>query len=346
MGMDGLELDERKTKILDAIIRNYLATGEPVGSRTISKYSDLNLSSATIRNEMSDLEELGYIIQPHTSAGRIPSDKGYRFYVDHLMQEKEREVSEMKDFVIEKTEKMEQVLRQVAKLLANNTNYATLVSAPSYNKNKIKFIQLSAVDENQLLAVIVMNNNIVKNQMIELTESLDNETLLKLNILLNTSLNGLALTEINLATIARLKEQAGIHSSIVNDVLDALAQTFSEEADLQIYTSGATNILKYPELTASESAAKLLSAFEEKEELVSLVTESLSDEETGIQVYIGNEAPIQTMKDCSVVTATYDLGEGVKGTIGIVGPKRMDYENVMHNLKTLKSQLDGIFNKS
>lgn len=346
MGMDGLELDERKTKILDAIIRNYLATGEPVGSRTISKYSDLNLSSATIRNEMSDLEELGYIIQPHTSAGRIPSDKGYRFYVDHLMQEKEREVSEMKDFVIEKTEKMEQVLRQVAKLLANNTNYATLVSAPSYNKNKIKFIQLSAVDENQLLAVIVMNNNIVKNQMIELTESLDNETLLKLNILLNTSLNGLALTEINLATIARLKEQAGIHSSIVNDVLDALAQTFSEEEDLQIYTSGATNILKYPELTASESAAKLLSAFEEKEELVSLVTESLSDEETGIQVYIGNEAPIQTMKDCSVVTATYDLGEGVKGTIGIVGPKRMDYENVMHNLKTLKSQLDGIFNKS
>ena len=346
MGMDGLELDERKTKILDAIIRNYLATGEPVGSRTISKYSDLNLSSATIRNEMSDLEELGYIIQPHTSAGRIPSDKGYRFYVDHLMQEKEREVSEMKDFVIEKTEKMEQVLRQVAKLLANNTNYATLVSAPSYNKNKIKFIQLSAVDENQLLAVIVMNNNIVKNQMIELTESLDNETLLKLNILLNTSLNGLALTEINLATIARLKEQAGIHSSIVSDVLDALAQTFSEEEDLQIYTSGATNILKYPELTASESAAKLLSAFEEKEELVSLVTESLSDEETGIQVYIGNEAPIQTMKDCSVVTATYDLGEGVKGTIGIVGPKRMDYENVMHNLKTLKSQLDGIFSKS
>ena len=346
MGMDGLELDERKTKILDAIIRNYLATGEPVGSRTISKYSDLNLSSATIRNEMSDLEELGYIIQPHTSAGRIPSDKGYRFYVDHLMQEKEREVSEMKEFVIEKTEKMEQVLRQVAKLLANNTNYATLVSAPSYNKNKIKFIQLSAVDENQLLAVIVMNNNIVKNQMIELTESLDNETLLKLNILLNTSLNGLALTEINLATIARLKEQAGIHSSIVSDVLDALAQTFSEEEDLKIYTSGATNILKYPELTASESAAKLLSAFEEKEELVSLVTESLSDEETGIQVYIGNEAPIQTMKDCSVVTATYDLGEGVKGTIGIVGPKRMDYENVMHNLKTLKSQLDGIFNKS
>lgn len=341
------ELDERKEKILDAIIRNYLETGEPVGSRTISKYTDLNLSSATIRNEMADLEELGYIIQPHTSAGRIPSDKGYRFYVDHLMQEKDREVTEMKEFVIEKTEKMEQVLKQVAKLLANNTNYATLVSAPAYNTNKIKFIQLSHVDDEHILAVIVMNNNMVENQMIDVESSLDNETLLKLNLLLNSALNGLSIQEINLGTIAKLKEQAGSHSTIVGEVLDALANALNENEDLQIYTSGATNILKYPELSGSESATNLLSAFEEKEELLSLVTESLADQEseTGIQVYIGNEAPIQTMKDCSVVTATYDLGEGVKGTIGIVGPKRMDYENVMDNLKNLKSQLDGIFKK-
>ena len=341
------ELDERKEKILDAIIRNYLETGEPVGSRTISKYTDLNLSSATIRNEMADLEELGYIIQPHTSAGRIPSDKGYRFYVDHLMQEKDREVTEMKEFVIEKTEKMEQVLKQVAKLLANNTNYATLVSAPAYNTNKIKFIQLSHVDDEHILAVIVMNNNMVKNQMIDVESSLDNETLLKLNLLLNSALNGLSIQEINLGTIAKLKEQAGSHSTIVGEVLDALANAMNENEDLQIYTSGATNILKYPELSGSESATNLLSAFEEKEELLSLVTESLADQEseTGIQVYIGNEAPIQTMKDCSVVTATYDLGEGVKGTIGIVGPKRMDYENVMDNLKNLKLQLDGIFTK-
>lgn len=348
MANENAELDERKIKILDAVIRNYLATGEPVGSRTISKYTDLNLSSATIRNEMADLEELGYIVQPHTSAGRIPSDKGYRFYVDHLMQEKDREVKEMKEFVIEKTQKMDQVLKQVAKMLANNTNYATLVSAPSYSANKVKFIQLSSVDEEHILAVIVMNSNMVKNQMLEVTEQLDNETLLKLNILLNTALNGLSLQEINLGTIAKLKEQAGIHSTIVGDVLDALAQTLSENEDLQIYTSGATNILKYPELSSSENAANLLSTFEEKDELLSLVTDSLSDEKNegnGIQVYIGNEAPVQTMKDCSIVTATYDLGDGVKGTIGIVGPKRMDYENVVDNLKNLKSQLDGIFEK-
>lgn len=347
MGNENLELDERKVKILNAIIRNYLETGEPVGSRTISKYTDLNLSSATIRNEMSDLEELGYILQPHTSAGRIPSDKGYRFYVDHLIQEKDREVTNLKEFVIEKTEKMEQVLKKVAKLLANSTNYATLVSAPSFQSNKIKFIQLSNVDEEHILAVIVLNNNVVKNQMIDVKEALDNETLLKLNLLLNSSLNGLALQEINLGTISKLKEQAGSHSVIVTNVLDALAQTLSENEDLQIYTSGATNILKYPELSDSASATGLLSTFEEKEELLSLVTETLAgqENENGIQIYIGNESPVQTMKDCSVVTATYDLGEGVKGTIGIVGPKRMDYENVMDSLQNLKSQLDGIFKK-
>ena len=256
-----------------------------------------------------------------------------------------------KELVIENTEKMEQVLKQAAKVLANNTNYATLVSAPDVNHNKVKFIQLSQVDDQHLLAVIVMNNNMVRNKMLDLYEPLDNETILKLNILLNTSLNGLAMNEINLGNIASIKERAGIHSGIVSDVIDALAQTFAESEDLKIYTSGATNILKYPELSDSNNAATLLSAFEEKEELASLVTESLSDSEkkdngTGIQVYIGNESPIQTMKDCSVVTATYDLGEGVKGTIGIVGPKRMDYEKVMDNLKTLKSQLDGIYKKS
>ena len=344
-------LDERKTKILHAIIQTYLETGEPVGSRTIAKASDLNLSSATIRNEMSDLEELGYIVQPHTSAGRIPSDKGYRFYVDHLMEEKDHEISDMKEFVIEKTERMEFVLKQIAKMLAVNTNYATVVSAPQTHHGKVKFIQLSAVDDSQVLATIMLDGNIVKNKIIHTSETPNQETMLKLNILLNGSLNGLALEEINLGTISRLKEQAGIHSAMVSDVLDAVAQAIQEDEDLEIYTSGATNILKYPELSDSNNAATLLSAFEEKEELASLVTESLSDSEkkdngTGIQVYIGNESPIQTMKDCSVVTATYDLGEGVKGTIGIVGPKRMDYEKVMDNLKTLKSQLDGIYKKS
>lgn len=341
------ELDERKIKILNAIIRTYMETGEPVGSRTISKCSDLKLSSATIRNEMSDLEELGYIIQPHTSAGRIPSDKGYRFYVDNLMFEKEKEVSEMKEFVIEKTEKMEKVLKQIAKLLAANTNYATIVSAPQTHRGKVKFIQLSAVDDGQVLATIMLDGNIVKNKIIRTNENLDQETILKLNILLNSSLNGLVLEQINLATISRLKEQAGIHSAMVSDVLDAVAQAIQEDEELEIYTSGATNIFKYPELSDSQRASELISAFEEKQELRDLFVESTDGEQsTGIQVYIGSESPIQRMKDCSVVTATYELGDGIHGTVGIVGPKRMDYEKVVDNLRTLKIQLDEIFKKS
>ena len=198
------ELDERKRKILKAIIQTYLETGEPVGSRTISKYTDLNLSSATIRNEMSDLEEMGYILQPHTSAGRIPSDKGYRLYVDELMREKEQEVADIKNMVIEKTDRMEKVLQQVVKVLASSTNYATLITGPEYHRNKVKFIQLSKVNEEQLLAVIVVEGNLVKNQMIDLDETINDEQILKLNLLLNTQLNGLTIEEINLGMIKNM----------------------------------------------------------------------------------------------------------------------------------------------
>lgn len=339
------ELDERKEKILNAIIQNYLETGEPVGSRTISKATDLNLSSATIRNEMSDLEELGYIVQPHTSSGRIPSDKGYRFYVNQLIASKDQEVTEMKELMIEKTEKMEKVLKQVVKVLANNTQYATMITAPSLQRNRLKFVQLSTVDEHQILSVVVMEGNIVKNKMIRVEEPLDNENMLKLNMLLNTNLNGLTVEEINLGLIAKLREQAGIHEEIIAQVLNTVAETIHEGDDLEIYTSGATNFFKYPELSDSQRASELINAFEEKQVLADLIAETQGDEETGIQVYIGNETPIQNMKDCSVVTATYELGEGVKGTIGIIGPKRMDYENVMDNLKNLKVQLDKILKK-
>ena len=339
-----MRLDDRKWKIFNAIIKTYLETGEPVGSRTISKYADLNLSSATIRNEMADLEEMGLIIQPHTSAGRIPSDQGYRMYVDYLMEQKDKEVKEMQNMMIQKQDRMESVLKQVVKILANNTNYATLISAPQYHRTKLKFIQLSIISETQLLAVVVAEGNIVKNKMLNFEHGLNNEMLLKLNILLNTALNGLAMEEINLGLITKLKEQAGIHSDVVSKVLDTVAETIQMDDEMEIYTSGATNIFKYPELSDSSRASELISAFEEKKELASLVTESMAQtSDIGIQGYIGNEAPIQNMKDCSVVTATYELGSGIRGTIGIIGPKRMDYEKVVDSLKTLKRQLDNVF---
>ncbi len=341
-----MQLDERKTKILQAIIRNYLETGEPVGSRTISKYTDLNLSSATIRNEMADLEEMGYIIQPHTSAGRIPSDKGYRLYVDTMMEQKDKELQEMKEMMLEKEDKMDTLLKQVAKLLAVNTNYASMISAPAVHKNKLKFIQLSRVDVNQLLAVIVMEGNVIRNNIIPVSEELSDENILKLNILLNTHLNGLAIEEINLAMIQNLKQQAGIHSEIISNVVDAIAEGIKADEDLEIYTSGTNNIFKYPELADQQRASEIINTFEEKQMLTELVQDTLSDENnTGIQVYIGDETPISSMKDCSVVTATYELGEGMRGTVGIIGPKRMDYDKVVDALKTITHQLDELYKK-
>ena len=343
-----MELSDRKEKILDAIIRSYLETGEPVGSRTISKNTDLNLSSATIRNEMSDLEEMGYIIQPHTSAGRIPTDKGYRFYVDNILKDKmselderEKKVTEKEDLLIEKVDKVETLLQNMAKVLANNTNYATMVSAPKSQENKIKFVQLSVIDENQLLCTVVSDKNHVVNRIIKTTQKISQEMIVRLNVALNTVLAGLSLEEINLGVISTLTSQAGEFEGLVNEVLKTITEAIATEAQMKIYTSGATNIFKYPELSDKERASQLLTTLEEKSQLTELINES--DEETGIQVYIGSESPVQSMKDCSVVTATYELEDGFKGTIGIIGPKRMDYEKVVETLRTVKEQLSETF---
>ena len=343
-----LELTERKRKILYAIIRNYLETGEPVGSRTISKYTDLNLSSATIRNEMSDLEEMGYIIQPHTSAGRIPSDKGYRLYVNELVEEKTAQVSAMNSLMIAKTNRMEEILKQVVRLLASRTNYTTMISAPSYRGNKVKFIQLSRLNARQLLNVVVIEGNVVKNHILDLDEEITEEQVLKLNLLLNTRLNGLTLADINLGLISNIKEEAGSHVQVVNDVLDTIADVIRAETDenMEIYTSGANNIFRYPELADIERASMLINTIEEKSVLADFIKDSEQKEqsgETGIKVYIGEEGPVESMKDCSVVTATYELGDGLQGTIGIIGPKRMDYEKVMNNLKSFKASLGQLF---
>lgn len=338
------QLDERKLKILQAIIKNYLETGEPVGSRTISKFTDLNLSSATIRNEMADLEEMGYIVQPHTSAGRIPSDKGYRLYVDTMMETREQEIDEMKALLIDKADRMENLLEQLTKMLAVNTNYAAMVTTPMYRSRKVKFLQLTEVDEAQLLAVIVLEGNIVKNKMISTALPVEKEMLLKLNILLNTYLQGLDLSEINLDVIQQLKRQSEGLGSVVSDILDAIAQAISEEDKVKVYTSGTTNMLKYPELGDNNNVFQLLYALEEKKEITELMRKE-SEDGNAIQVYIGNETTVESMKDCSVVTATYELTDGVYGKIGIVGPKRMDYEKVVATLNTIRTQLDEIYKK-
>ncbi len=338
-----MDLDERKGKILQAIIRNYLETGEPVGSRTISKYTDINLSSATIRNEMADLEELGYILQPHTSAGRIPSDKAYRLYVDSIIAERVQEVEDMKEVLVQKADKIDLLLKQVAKKLADNTNYTTMVTQPQYEHKKIKFIQLNQISEVQILVLLVLNNNHVCNKFIHLENELEEGTVPQLNFIFNAALSGLDFTEINMAIMQSIKEQAGEYADLAGSILDAVAEGMSEQNDSQVFTSGATNILKYPELTDKGIITELLSTFEEKQSLRAWVDDKPTEEEHGIQVYIGEESPVESMRDCSVVTATYRIEEGVYGKIGIVGPKRMDYEKVVSTLRTCMNQLDEIF---
>lgn len=325
---------------------NYLETGEPVGSRTISKYTDLNLSSATIRNEMSDLEDMGYICQPHTSAGRIPTDAGYRFYVDSIMEEKQ-EVETQNGTLLERVDKIEKMLKQVAKVLAVNTNYATLVTMPQYS-NTVKFIQLSKVNNYRLLAVIMVDGNIVRNKLIDTDYDLKDDEILKFNILLNTFLQGASIQDINLELIQTMKSQAGEYAEILEVIFQGILEAIKEADDLKVYTSGATNMLKYPELINSQSAEKLLGTFEDiedKEEFVKYVEDAISGEDKDIQIHIGEENQSEELKDCSLITATYKMPEGAKGTIGIIGPKRMDYKKVVTMLKNLTGELDDIFSE-
>ena len=345
-----MELDERKVRILKAIVSNYLETGEPVGSRTISKLADMNVSPATIRNEMSDLEDMGFICQPHASAGRVPTDAGYRFYVDSIMADRNEEKAENqteRENLLQRVDKLEKLLKQVAKVLATNTQYATLVTMPQYN-NTVKFIQLSQVDETTLLAVIMVDGNIVKNKLIKTTYSLKNEDILKFNILLNTFLQGAALQDINLELIQTMKVQAGEYAEILETIFQGIMEAIHEADDLKVYTSGATNVLKYPELANTSSAEKLLGALEDiedKEEFAKHV-EDVIQQDSDIQILIGQENSDENLKDCSLVTATYKMPEGAKGTIGIIGPKRMDYKKVVSMLKELTGELDDIFNNN
>ena len=256
-------------------------------------------------------------------------------------------MEEMKELLVEKADKIDLLLKQVAKLLAQNTNYTSMVTKPKYEHKKIKFIQLNQIAERQLLVLIVLDNNHVNNKFIDLLDDMDEGALSQLNFMLNAALSGLDFTEINMAIMQQIKEKAGDYGDLASSILDCVSEVMAEEDDSEIFTSGATNILKYPELTDKERMTELLSTFEEKQMLAAWANDRTAEDnkEHSIQVYIGEESPVESMKDCSVVTATYQIKEGVYGKIGIVGPKRMDYEKVVGTLENCMQQLDDIFKK-
>lgn len=347
-----MQLDGRKAKILEAIIATYLETGEPVGSRTIARYTDLKLSSATIRNEMADLEELGYIEQPHTSSGRIPTDLGYRLYVDSIMKKNQslptvsyrrsRDEDDME--VLERDrDRLEAFFEKVARMLAQDTNYATIVSTPVLHSSLIKYLHLSLMDPGHILVVVVLEQNITKHKVVSIAEPVTAEEMVKINLLVNHCLQGIRLANINLALMKEMRLQAGHAETVVAAVLEVLMDIMKEEEGVKIYTSGANNILRYPELSSQSRASEIIFTLEEKQQLMKLVNHILQEDTGAPKVYIGSETSLAAMEDCSVVTAVYDLGNDLHGTVGIIGPKRMDYDYVLRTLNSLVGKIDYLF---
>ncbi len=331
-------LNERKIKILEAIINDYIKTAEPIGSRTIAKKYDLGISSATIRNEMSDLEDMGFIVAPHASAGRVPSDKGYRLYVDKLMPHRELtddELGMLQNVVLSNVNQIDYLMQETAKAISLITNYTTIVSEPTVHRTKIKHIQLVPVDETGLVVMLVTDNKLVKNQIIRLDKSIEGlspETLNDLSLILNANLCLLSAEDINTEVINNLKERFGVYKEIIIPIIKVLTSMLEPNNKMQVYTSGAKNILAFPEFSNLDKARAIFNTLEEKDTLITLLDKSANGH---VQVVIGSENDLEQMKECSVIKANYFLENASFGSIGIIGPTRMDYSQVVSVLTAI-----------
>lgn len=338
-------LDDRKLKILQAIIQSYITSAEPIGSRTISKKFDLGISSATIRNEMSDLEELGYLVQPHTSAGRIPSDKGYRLYVNRLLQSKNMNFIvryDLKSKLAEEIGEVDQLIYNAAKILSKVTNYTSLAIAPQIKKSKLKHIQLIPIDESKILVVIVTNSGIVKNTVLRTDIAMSPEQLNVISNFLNDKLRGYDIGDINSEVLDKLvNEMYEFKNSILN-ILPIMLQVLEDTTDVEVFSDGVTKIFNFPEYNDLEKAKKFISFIENKPNVVKML---LNGEQNDIEITIGSENTYEEIKNCSVITATYSLNGKTIGKIGVIGPTRMDYSNVISAVRSLALDLNEILSK-
>ena len=337
-----MDINERKIKILEAIIHDYIQTGDPVGSRTISKKYDLGISSATIRNEMADLEDLGLIVQPHTSAGRIPSDKGYRLYVDNLMQypdiapDIQKVVAEV---IHSKFDKIDKLLEETAKLISTVTHYATIASPPTIHQTKIKHLQMVPVDERNVAIVIVTDANIVRHYVIRTKKTLDYALCGILTNIINESLTGTSLDELSIDKMRILEERMLGYKDIAVDLMHAIIDTLESEDIPNVFTRGMTNMLNFQEFNDIEKAKKLFEVLEQKPYLYKMLKHKPSTE---VNISIGEENGLEPMKECSIITTSYEIGDYNLGTIGIIGPTRMNYgqvvsllEHISHHIKNM-----------
>ncbi|MCD8090339.1 MAG: heat-inducible transcriptional repressor HrcA [Clostridiales bacterium] len=336
-----MDLSGRKIKILEAIITDYIKTGDPVGSRTISKKYPLGISSATIRNEMSDLEELGLICQPHTSAGRIPSDKGYRLYVDRLMRKSSLPPEEslfLRELITANISHIDYLMEQTAKTLARMTNYATVVTEAKADNDRLKHISLVPVDNHSLVMVRVSENRKVDNTILRADIILDFDVLNQITAAVNSYINTYGTSPVRDA-ISDILEEFEPYKLLVSEVFKAVFKGRAKSSE--IYTSGVNNILNYPEFSDISKAKKLFSLLEQKEMLSELLNDN-SEDKTGVQIIIGGENNLQQLKDLSIIKTNYTLGRGNIGFIGIIGPTRMNYSQAVSVLSEMVDNLNEV----
>jgi heat-inducible transcriptional repressor len=335
-------MNERKRRILRAVTDDYIATAEPVGSRTIAKKYKLGVSPATIRNEMADLEEGGYLHQPHTSAGRVPSDKGYRFYVDSLMdlqeitlQDKQRVESEFHQQQVE----LENIIQRATHLLALMTNYTSLVVAPGMSHSIIRHIQLLPLSDSVILMVLVTEPGFVQTRLIEIVTILTTEKANQLSSFLNNKLQGLTLKDLDLAVLTDIKDQLG-DGYLFQGFVEFLQNGLQKQTEEKVYFDGAFHIFNQPEFKDVDRAKPLLEALEEREGILTIC--SALARQSGVAVIIGEENDWTEMKGCSMITSTYSLDGQVIGVVGVLGPTRMEYSRAVSVVEYMAENLSGV----
>ena len=335
-------LSNRKFKILEAIITDYIETAEPIGSRTIAKKSGLGISSATIRNEMSDLEDMGLISQLHTSSGRVPSGQGYRLYVDSMMQRRQLSSEEalfLQKMIIDNIYQIEFMMQETAKVLSSLTRYPAIVSEPYLKKTKIKHVQLVPLDEKSLLLVLVTDTKSVKNQVVNLQAAPGYEQLTTLSLHLNQYLAGLSIREIDRRLIDKMLAAFGNAAHILMPILGAISDTIQAEDDVRVFTSGVKNILAFPEFADIRKAEALFQALEDRNLLFEILGQNSFE---GIQIAIGEENNIDLLKTCSLIRANYTIDNQSTGCIAIIGPMRMDYSQAVSVISGIVQNMQSV----
>ncbi len=342
-----MAMDERKKRILQAIINSYIDSAEPVGSRFIARRYNLGVSPATIRNEMSDLEEMGYLEQPHTSAGRIPSDKGYRFYVDFMLGMHElaaREIARIDDWYRTRAREIDLQIQRTAKILSQMTNYTSLILGPALSEQELRYLQILPIGERTAVIVLVNETGIVEHRNVDLPAGIREEELTDIAQIMNERLRGKTLEDVKTALFQELQaelnsrlDRVHLARQMLEQVLQIMDETVLDCQEERMYLGGATNILSQPEFRDVEKARLVLSLLEEESTLRQVLTDLAPE---GITIRIGQENALAEMKNLSMVTARYEIGGKLVGTVGVLGPTRMDYSRVITVMERITRHLN------